>query len=86
MPYPIQFESRRRSLQRFLNLDSLNIERLWFPIVKEILQAKFFKCKPLKIALDRTQWRAQNVFMLTLVWEKRGIPLYWQLLDNTNLI
>ncbi len=82
MPYPIQFESRRRSLQRFLNLDSLNIERLWFPIVKEILQAKFPKCKPLKIALDRTQWRAQNVFMLTLVWEKRGIPLYWRLLDK----
>ena len=82
MPYPIQFKSRRRSLQRFLNLDSLNIERLWFPIVKEILQAKFPKCKPLKIALDRTQWRSQNVFMLTLVWEKRGIPLYWQLLDK----
>jgi hypothetical protein len=82
MPYPIQFESRRRSLQRFLNLDSLNIERLWFPIVKEILQAKFPKCKPLKIAIDRTQWRAQNVFMLTLVWEKRGIPLYWRLLDK----
>ena len=54
MPYPIQFESRRRSLQRFLNLDSLNIERLWFPIVKEILQAKFPKCKPLEIAIDRT--------------------------------
>jgi hypothetical protein len=26
MPYPIQFESRRPSLQRFLKLDSLNIE------------------------------------------------------------
>jgi hypothetical protein len=27
-PYPIQFESRRRSLQRFLKLDCLNIESL----------------------------------------------------------
>jgi hypothetical protein len=35
MPYPIQFESRRRSLQRFLKLDSLNIESLWFPLVKK---------------------------------------------------
>ena len=43
LPYPIQFESRTRSLQRFLKLDSLNIESLWFPLVKEILQAKFNK-------------------------------------------
>ena len=82
MPYPIQFESRRRSLQRFLKSDSLHIESLWFPLVKEILQAKFKKSKPLKLAIDRTQWRSQNVFMLSLVWEKGSIPLYWLLLDK----
>ncbi len=82
MPYPIQFESRRRSLQRFLKLDSLNIKTLWFPLVTEILKAKFNKSKPLKLAIDRTQWRAQNVFMVSLVWEKRSIPLYWLLLDK----
>ena len=82
MPYPIQFESRRRSLQRFLKLDCLNIENLWFPLVIKILQAKFKKSKPLKLAIDRTQWRSQNVFMLSLVWEKRSIPLYWLLLDK----
>jgi uncharacterized membrane protein len=81
-PYPIQFESRRRSLQRFLKLDSLNIESLWFPLVKEILQAQFNKFQPLKIALDRTQWRAHNVFMVSLIWEKRSIPLHWRLLDK----
>jgi len=26
--------------------------------------------------------RTQNVFMLSLVWEKRSIPLYWRLLDK----
>ena len=82
MHYPIQFESRRRSLQRFLKLDCLNIESLWFPLVKKILQAKFKKSKPLKLAIDRTQWRSQNVFMLSLIWEKRSIPLYWLLLDK----
>ncbi len=30
MPYPIQIESRKRSLQRFLKLDCLNIDSLWF--------------------------------------------------------
>jgi hypothetical protein len=82
MPYPIQFESRRRSLQRFLKLDCLNIKSLWFPLVKKILQAKFKNSKPLKVAIDRTQWREQNVFMLSLVWQKRSIPLYWLLLDK----
>jgi hypothetical protein len=82
MPYPIQFESRRRSLQRFLKLDSLHIESLWFPLVKEILQAKFKKSKPLKLAIDRTQWRTQNIFMLSIIWEKRSIPLYWRLLEK----
>ena len=82
MPYPIQFESRRRSLQRFLKLDCLNIESVWFSLVKKFLQAKFKKSKPLKLALDRTQWRSQNVFMLSLIWEKRSIPFYWLLLDK----
>jgi len=69
-------------LQRFLKLDCLNIESLLFPLVKKILPAKFKKTKHLKIAIDRTQWRSQNVFMLSLIWEKRSIPLYWLLLDK----
>lgn len=81
-PYPIQFESRRRSLQRFLNLDCLDIKRLWFPIVREILKEKFKKSQTLKLAIDRTQWRDKNVFVISLIWNKRGIPLYWQLLDK----
>jgi hypothetical protein len=62
MPYPIQFESRRRSLQRFLKLDCLQIERLWFPIVQEILKQKFKNDKSLKLAIDHTQWREQKPF------------------------
>ena len=82
MPYTIQFESWRRSLQRFLKLDSLNIKSLWFPLVKEILQESLIKSKPLKLAIDRTQWRTENIFMLSIIWEKRSIPLYSQLLDK----
>jgi len=62
-------------------LDCLNIENLWFPLVIKILQAKFKKSKPLKLAIARTR-RSQNVFMLSLVWEKGSIPLYWLLLDK----
>jgi len=75
MPYPIQFESRRRSLQRFLKLDSLNIESLWFPLVKKILQAKFKQSKPLKLAISRTQWRSQNIFMRSLDMGEKKYPI-----------
>ncbi len=81
-PYPIQFESRRRSLQRFLKSDCLDRERLWFPSLREILKEKFKKNQPLKVAIARTQWIAKNVFVISLIWDKRGIPLYWQLLDK----
>ncbi|WP_333154269.1 hypothetical protein [Microcoleus sp. Pol8_C1] len=62
MPYPIQFESRRRSLQRFLKLDCLQIERLWFPIVQEILKQKFKNHKLLKLAIDPTCRASQKPF------------------------
>jgi len=81
-PYPIQFESHRPSLQRFLKSDCLDIERLWFPILRAILKEKFKKNQPLKVAIDHTQWRAKKVFVISLIWDKRGIPLYWQLLDK----
>jgi len=55
-PYPIQFESRRRSLQKFLKSDCLDIERLWFPIIRAILKEKFKKNQPLKVAIDRTMF------------------------------
>jgi hypothetical protein len=82
MPYPIQFESRRRSLQRFLKLSCLEIDTLWFPLVQEILKEKFPKTQQLKITIDRTQWRDKNIFVISLIWDKRAIPLYWQLLDK----
>jgi hypothetical protein len=82
MPYPILFESRRRSVQRFLKLSSLEIETLWFPLVQEIVKAKFKKAQSLKLTIDRTQWRDKNIFVISLIWDKRAIPLYWQLLDK----
>lgn len=82
MPYPIQFESRRRSLQRFLKSSALKLESLWFPLIREILKAKFSQNQLLKLTIDRTQWRDKNVFVISLIWDKRAIPLYWQLLDK----
>jgi len=82
MPYPIQFEIRRRSLQKILKLSCLEITTLWFPLVQEIIKTKFSLTAPLKLTIARTQWRDKNVFVISLIWHKRAIPLYWQLLDK----
>jgi hypothetical protein len=36
----------------------------------------------LSIAIDRSQWGRINLFMVSLIWEKRAIPLYWSLLPK----
>lgn len=61
-PQPIKFESRRRSLQRFLSVPQLSIQFLWFPVLKRWVRISFLKKgKRLTLAIDRTQWRDQNV-------------------------
>ncbi len=40
--------------------------------------------KNLKVAIDRTQWRQNNVLMVSVIWQKRALPLYWQLLPTVG--
>lgn len=82
-PQPIKFESRRRRIQRFLILPKVSIPVLWFPIIKYILRTHFNKkSSQLILAIDRTQWREKNLFMVSMIWSKRAIPIYWKLLDK----
>ena len=82
MPYPILFESRRRGIQRFLKLPILNVENLWFPLIKYILRTKVNQQKELRVAIDRTQWRDKNIFVISLIFQRRALPLYWQILPK----
>ncbi len=41
LPLPILFESRRKKIQRFLSLPTLNIKTLWFPIIKDWVAQNF---------------------------------------------
>jgi len=82
MPEPILFESRRRSLQRFLVVPQLNIKSLWFPVVKHFLRNHFKKTRTLTLAIDRTQWRNRNLFVVSLIWDQRAIPIYWLILSK----
>lgn len=82
LPLPIIFESRRRRLQRFLSLPQLTLEALWFPILKAWLKAEFDPGNVLYIAIDRTSWGCNNLMMISLIVDKRAIPIYFELLPK----
>lgn len=81
-PYPIKCESRRKKIQRFLILSRLSIPLLWFPLIKKIIACQFKKGERLIITIDRTQWQTNNILMVSVIWKKRALPLYWLLLSK----
>ena len=81
-PLPILFESRRKHIQRFLILKTLSISLIWFPIISTIISQQFSFNSPLIIALDRTQWKNYNIFMITIIWHRHALPIYWNILDK----
>jgi len=101
-PQPIQYQSRKRNLQRFLMLPQLTIKLLWFPLIKYWIRREQmgrglnreqrrwrnkFKHKKYGywvIAIDRTQWKGRNLFMVSIVWGTHALPLYWEVLDHVG--
>ena len=87
-PYPITTESRRRKLQRFLDLPHLTIALIWFPLIAYWLTTFCSVGQTLSVAIDPSLWGCINLFTIALIWQKRAIPLYWCLLPklgNSNL-
>jgi hypothetical protein len=87
-PYPITTESRRRKLQRFLDIPQLTIALIWFPLISYWLTTYCSVGQTLSIAIDRSQWGCINLFTIALLWQRRAIPLYWCILPklgNSNL-
>lgn len=82
LPIPIKFESRRRKLQRFLSLPNLTIEKVWLPIVKVWLAENFTPDEVIYLVIDRTSWNCINLFMVSVVWDKRSFPIYFELLPK----
>ena len=82
LPIPILYESRRKKIQRFLVLSSLSLSLFWFPIIKSVVEQEFKRVKRLILVLDRTQWQDNNVFMISVMWRKRALPIYWLVLEK----
>ena len=81
-PYPITAESRRRKLQRFLDLPQLTLCQIWYPLITYWLTTYCQVGQTLSIVIGSTQWGYINILMVSLVWEKRAIPLSWSLLPK----
>ena len=82
LPLPILFESRRKKLQRFLSLPSLNIKTLWFPIIKDWVAQNFLDNQLLYLVIDRTIGEPKNLIMISIVYDSRAIPVYFELLPK----
>ena len=76
------FESRRRHLQRFLILPQLSVALIWLPLIKGIIRTQIKPKSQVILALDRTQWRANNLFVVSVIWSKRAWPVYWQFMPK----
>jgi hypothetical protein len=64
-------------------LSKLSIQNIWFPLLKHWIRNRALKKgKQLTLAIDRTQWRNQNIFVIRLIEDRRAIPVYWQLLSK----
>jgi hypothetical protein len=82
LPIPIFFESRRKRIQRFLSLNYINIEEIWFPIIRSWLEIYFPLNEVIYLVIDRTNWGCINLLMISVVWDKRSIPIYFELLSK----
>jgi hypothetical protein len=82
LPLPIKFESRRKKLRRFLKLDQLSIEKLWFPSVTRLLESMFQPNDTIYLAIDRTSWGMINILVVSVIYDHRAWPVYWDLLDK----
>ena len=82
LPLPILFESRRKKLRRFLRLEELSIETLWFPCVNSLLKSIFTTHDTIYLAIDRTSWGVINILVVSVVYDHRSWPIYWNFLEK----
>ena len=79
---PIKFESRRKKVQRFLSDDEWDLDSIWLPLIVAWIKGSVNQNNIIYLAIDRTKWQSNNILMVSMIWRKRAIPIYWQMLDK----
>jgi hypothetical protein len=57
-------------------------------LITEWIHKSINQQKVLHLAIDRTRWQVINILVISLIYKRRAIPLYFKLLDkkgNSNL-
>ncbi|MGL5065069.1 MAG: IS4 family transposase [Microcoleus sp.] len=79
---PIKFESRRKKIQRFLSDNQWTLDNIWLSLVISWIKSSIKQNKVVYLAIDRTKWQSNNILMVSMIWRKRAIPIYWKMLDK----
>ncbi len=82
LDYPIALESRRKKIQRFLLVPHLSLGYLWLPLVHRWLTQIYPPGQRVYIVLDRTDWQLLNLLMVSIVFDKHALPLYFKFLPT----
>lgn len=82
LPMPIKFESRRKKVQRFLSDDEWSLDNIWLSLVVDWIKGTVNQNSVIYLAIDRTKWQSNNILMVSIIWRKRAIPIYWEILDK----
>ena len=88
LPIPILLRSRVKKIQRFLSLAQFEIKKIWFPIIESWVEREWQEKETIYLVIDRSQWRAINLLMVSIIFKKRAIPVNFILLPkkgNSNL-
>ncbi len=46
-----------------------------------IISREFSDGSQLILTRDRTQWKNHNIFVIAVIYKKRALPIYWQILS-----
>jgi hypothetical protein len=68
--------------QRLLILPHLGFKTVWFPILLTLIPQLFLSHITLYLAVDRTNWRLTNLLVVSLIYDKRAIAVYIQILNK----
>lgn len=65
-----------------MSLPNLTIDKIWLPIVTAWLETYFSSSEIIYLVIDRTNWSCVNLLVISVVWEKRAFPIYFELLPK----
>jgi hypothetical protein len=82
LPLPILADSRRKTMQRFLDSQNFCKEKIWWGIWMELMTVYWLVKDPIMLAIDRTSWGKYNLLVVSWIIYGRAIPINWQLLDK----